>query len=60
MVGRGLRAAQAGDAPGFAVAALEELEEEVQRAVLERLGARHAELEETERRVQQVLAGAVR
>ena len=42
-----------------AVAALEQLEEEVRRAVLERLGARRAELEKTERRVQQVLAGAI-
>ena len=60
MVGRGLRVAQAVDAPGLAVATLEELEEEVRRAVLERLGARRAELEETERRVQQVLTGSVR
>ena len=60
MVGRDLRAAQAGDAPGLAVAALSELEEEVLRAVLERLGARRAELEETVRRVQQVLAGTVK
>ena len=59
MVGRGLRAAQAVDAPGLAITALEELEEEVRRAVLERLGARRAELEKSERCVLQVLTGAV-
>ena len=59
-MGQGLRTAQAVDAPKLAVAALEELEKEVRRAVLERLGARRAELKETERRVQQVLTGVVR
>ena len=52
-----LRAALVEVAPGLAVEALEELEEEVRRAILERLGARRAELEKTERRV---CAGAVR
>ena len=56
----GLLAALAGNAPGLAVAALEQLKEEVRRAVLERLGARRAGLEEVEWRVQQGLAGATR
>ena len=55
-----MRAALAGDAPGLAVAAIEELEKKVRRAVLERLGSRRAELEKTERRIQQVCPGAIR
>ena len=54
-MGQGLRAALAGDAPDFAVAALEEVVE-AQRAVLGEMGARHVLVEAVGRRVQQGLS----
>ena len=55
----GLRAALAKDAPGLAAVALE-AEEEMRRAVQEKVGARRSLLEEMECRVQHGLASATR